>query len=377
MADAYATWHAELKTPTPEADRMNRPMDVAALAGFWRIEGARMKPDYPCAIWPQDGDAGLATFVKVGVGARDGESLFNTITDGERVHEFIGTTWLKCVAVEEGVYHQAMLTGRWPDGKPARQMSAEEKLDLVPDTPQAEGGNNPVGEDGQPLDLFHEQVVTKIDAALAKAQALPFPITTMEDAQKGAEIIDTLTALGKQGEAKRKAAKQFWLDGAAAVDQKWSAVRSASEMIAKLKGVIETFKRAETARLQKIADEAARVERARLQKIADDEAEEKRVALQKQLDEEAEQRGEAAEQVVVEPEKVEVKAETVTAPKVSSTYGRAVSTPKVKTATITDVRALCEHFIHAGDADFLEYLGKRANAAARAKITLPGTEIDK
>lgn len=364
--EGWALWFAEQANPTPEERRLDRPSEPALMSGYWRINRARTKPDTPMAIWTQDGEA--HTIFQFGA-----HQPKNTSTDEKRWHDFIAKDWLKATAISRDEWDRALQSGKFDDGKDAREFTDEERLDIIPDTPREAGGNAPEG-DG---DTFHEQVVTKIDAALAKALALPFPITTMEDAQKGAEIIETLTGLGKQGEAKRKIEKQPHIDAAAAVDAKWSPVRSASEMIAKLKTVIETFKRAETARLQKIADEAARVERKRLQDIADAEAEEKRVALQKQLDDEAEQRGEPAEQVVIEAEKVEVVAETVTAPKVSSTYGRAVSTPKTKTATITDVRALCEHFIHAGDADFLEYLGKRANAAARAKITLPGTEIDK
>lgn len=377
MIPNYGLWRTELAEPTPEADRHTRIDTPELITGFWRILSARTKPSHPVAIWPDDGSAGPAVFFKIGVGARDGESLFNTVTDPERVDEFKQSTWFKCIAVSEADYHSAMASGRWPDGTPARQMSAEEKLDLVPDTPSSEGGNNPIGEDGQPIDLFHEQVTTKIAAALDKAKALPFPLTTMEDAQKGAEIIETLTGLGKQGETKRKLEKQPILDAAAAVDAKWSLVRDASEMIAKLKAVIETFKRAETARLKKIADDAAEVERKRLQDIADAEAETRRVALQKQLDDEAAQRGESAEQVVVEAERVEVAPAPVVEPvRVSTPHGRAVSTPKTKTATITDLRALSEHFIHAADADYIDYLQKRVNAAARAKITLPGTRID-
>ncbi len=365
MADAYACWRAELKTPTPDADRLRRPTDLALLCGFWRIDSARMKPDHPVAIWPQDGANGPAIFVKIGVGARDGESLFNTINDEARVDDFLGSTWLKCIAVEEGVYHQAMLTGRWPDNKPARQMSDTEKLDLVPDTPPAEGGNNPVGEDGQPLDLFHQQVTDKIEAALEKAQALKFPITTMEDAQKGAEIIETLTGLGKQGEAKRKLEKQVWLDGAAAVDLKWSPVRAASEMIAKLKAVIETFKRAETARLQREQAERDAAERERIAEEARKEAE-----RHGQPVDEAEIAQHVEEQIAAAPPPV------VEPVRVSTAHGRAISSPKVKTATITDLVALATHLATVKDADLIEYLQKRANAAARAKITLPGTRID-
>lgn len=377
LTDSYDLWRAELAEPTPESDRHTRVDTPELIAGFWRILAARTKPSYPVAIWPENGASGPAVFFKVGVGKRDGESLFNTVTDADRVGDFQHSSWLKCIAVSEADYHAAMASGRWADGQQARQMSDIEKLDLVPDTPASEGGNNPVGEDGQPIDLFHEQVTTKIAAALDKAKALPFPLTTLEDAQKGAEIIETLTGLGKQGEAKRKIEKQPHIEAAAAVDQKWSLVRDASEMIAKLKAVIETFKRAETERQRREAAEAAEVERKRLQKIADDEAEERRVALQKQLDDEAAQRGESAEQVVVEAEQVEVAPAPVVEPvRVSTPHGRAVSTPKTKTATITDLRALSEHFIHAADADFVDYLQKRVNAAARAKITLPGTRID-
>ncbi len=373
MTASYALWRTELKTPTVEDKRHERENKPAMLCGFWRILSARTKPDHPVAIFPQDGDSGQRIIFKIGVGAKDGQSLFSD-ADTERLDDFLNSTWLKCVAVSEADYHSAMNSGRWPDGKPARQFTEEQKLahtvDLIPDTPTDEGGND----EGLPYD---QQIDAKMKAEIAKHDALG-KIDTQEKANAAAAILEAIQALGKLGNARRDADRQPHLTAAAAVQNLWVPILTPGSTVAQqIKDAIEAFKKAEKARLQKIADDAAEVERKRLQDIADAEAEERRKTLQAQLDAEAEQRGETAEEVVIAAEVVEVKAETVAAPRVATAFGRAVSTPKTKTATIKDAKALAIHLVEANDADLMEYLQKRANAAARAKITLPGTEIDK
>jgi hypothetical protein len=37
---------------------------------------------------------------------------------------------------------------------------------------------------------------------------------------------------------------------------------------------------------------------------------------------------------------------------------------------------MAAHFTDTKDADFIDYMQKRGNAAARAKVTLPGMEIE-
>jgi hypothetical protein len=374
---SYELWFAEQDKPTPEDRRHERENKPENIVGFWRIEGARTKPDYPVAIWKQND----RILFKIGLGERDGQSLFSD-ADAQRVHEFQIGSWLKCVAVSEDTYHAAMKSGRWPDEKPARQFSDDEKLgiDIIPPAADSEGrGTN--SPDGEQIDQFHEQVTSKIQAELDKAEKLPFPIKTMQDAEAAAAIIEKLRGLGQKGEAQRKAEKQKWLDGAAAIDTKWSLVKVASDKIKALVSIVDTFKRAEQQRLdrERQAAEAAERERLRKEEEARLAAEVAARAAETPEGEElpdlptaediARQAQENADALFAEQPKAE-------APKVQvrTAHGRAVSKAKVKRGVITDK----DGFIAAikDQASFDEFLQTTADKLARAGTALNGMRIE-
>lgn len=379
MMASYKLWRNELVSSTPPERRGDRTTEAALQCGFWQIESARTKPSYPVAIFPQDGENGQRIIVKIGVGAKDGQSLFSD-ADTERFDDFAASTWLKCISVTEADYHAAMDSGRWPDGKPARQMSDTEKLDLVPDTPTDQGGNNPVGDDGEEIDLFHQQVVTKITAELDKAKAIKWPFRSLEEANKAAGIVETLRGLGKQGEAKRKEQKQPHLDAAAAVDAKWALLKDASALIGAMVTAIQSFRDAEELRLKREQDEAQRVERERLRKEAEETARREAEAAAR----EALARGEAfeepteeaiAEQAEAAADEAIAAAPPMPAPtvRVGTAHGKAISKPKRKVGKIVDL----DKFIAAvkGQQDFRFFLEDKANKLARANTTLDGMEI--
>lgn len=353
---SYACWRAELKNPTPPDRRIDRPTASAMICGFYRIEAARTKVSYPLAIFPQDGESGLKIIYKIGVGERDGQSLFSN-EDGLKVHEFNNGTWFDAVAVTEAEYHKAMETGYWSDGFMARRISETEKLDLIPSTPASEGGNAPKGDD------MHAQIVAKIEALVEQAKPL-FPITTMEKATSAASIVEKLTALGKKGKELFEVEKAPVRAEAERIDAKWFPVKTASDTIKSLKTMIDSFTRAENARLKREADERAEAERKRLE----DEARAAATQAGQEVDEAevaaiAEQKLAAAPPP--EPEKVVVRG---------SLQGRAVSLPKRKVGRITDKAA----FIAAldGQDDFNEWLAEKANKLARANVKLAGMEIE-
>lgn len=366
MVNRYALWREELREPIPESDRASRPVDPTVSCGFWRISAARTKPSSPVAIWPQDGASGPVIFFMVGAGKVEGESMFDTLTAHERVQNFLHNgSWLKCSAVSEDAYHAAMETGYWVDGQPSRRISETERLDLVPDTPQAQGGNNPVGEDGEPIDLFHQQVTEKIDAEIAKWKALQ-PLDTLEKANAAAGIRDTLRLLWKQADGRKKEEDAPWNDKLYVIEDKWGHyLRDSKSVATDIFEAIDVFKRAEVQRLQREADEKEKIERERL------EIENRKMAEQYGMTVDDEALKEMVDQQIAA-----APAPVIEAPRVGTAFGRAVSKAKTRTARIVDVRALAEHFIHAADEDFTAYLQKRADAAARAKITLPGTKID-
>lgn len=356
---SYDLWLAELKTPTPETDRLGRPHEATLLSGFWRIEAAKTKPDHPVAIWT---DEAGKTFFQIG------RKLRNTTDHEDEWDDFAGSTWFHCAAAVESAYHQAVLTGFWPDNKPARQMDAETKLDIIPDTPVDQGGNST--ESGP---SYAMQIDNKMQAEIEKHKALG-KVDTAEKATKAAAVLEAIRSLGKLGNARREADRAPHLAAAQAVQNVWLPILTpGSELVPVILKEIDDYAKAERARLQAIADEAARVERERLQAIADEDARIERDRLQKLADDEAEKIGAVAEQVVVEAEQIDVVAEEVAAPKVSTQFGRAVSKAKRRTGKITN-RA---KFITAlnGQSDFSEWLQDKADKLARANLALDGMEI--
>lgn len=370
MAQNWDYWRAELRAPGQSRDVTDPGQ------GYWRHEAAKTKIDWPIAIW-WEGDVPQ---IKVGNKVETGD---------DHLLEFLsGATWHRTKAVSHAEYLAAVETGRWPDGKVSRRMDAEEKLDIIPDTPAEAGGNMPDGEDG--VDQFWAQIKTKLEKAQTALAALG-KIDTEGKATKAAAQIEILREAGKLGEAKRKIEKAPHDAAAAAVQTKWVPVLTpASEAIKDGVDGIDKFQKAERARLQAIADEAARVERARLQAIADEEARVERERLQAIADAEAAaenerrqaeaaERGAVAElveveQIEVEAKQVEVAAPVVEAPRVSTAYGRAVSKATVRKGKITD-QAKFIKAIKDGD-DFQEFLQDKANKLARAKTKVAGMEIE-
>lgn len=384
---SYDLWKTEFYTPTPAEDRLSRPSEPHLLSGFWRIEGARTKPDWPVAIWTKEG-ADHTIF-------QIGRKVMNTAEHGTEWEEFASGSWLRCTAVSEGDWHQALDTGLWPDGKPARQISEEERHDIIPTTPAEEGGNMILDEEtGEPVDDFWLQIKTKLEALAVKAGALGkittvkgkgvLRVTTLADAETAAKLRDDIREIGGMGEKRRKEEKKPHDDAAKAVQEKWVPVLApASELAEALLNGIAAFQAAEEARLAEEARKKREAEEARIRE--EREAELRREAEARAaeaakagesppvIDDEqiaaqaAEEAAEEAAEIVGEAPKVEVRG---------SAYSKATRKAKQRSAKITDAAALVKHLLDANDADLLDYLQQRANAAARAKITLPGTEID-
>lgn len=339
--------------------------------GFWRVRGARTKNDWPVLVYREEGQ--IALLMQWG-GARPKA----VEKDSDTYHEFIGMTFLKCSAVGRDEWMNAVKSGRWPDGKAAYPETVEKKLDIIPTTPPAEGGNMPEGED-----RFH-QLQEKIASLAEKAKGVGTVITTLEQANAAAEVLEPMRGLWKLADAQRKVEKKPHDDAAAAVQAKWAdMLQTAAHWGKTLLDAIEAFKATEKKRLEREEADRQRAERERLaeenrKRIAAEAEAAAREATAKGEDKpaapteeeiaaQAEQ--EAAAQIAAAP------APEITAPRVGTAYGKAVSKATTRKGRIIDVRALCEHFIHSGDDDFIDYLQKRADAAARAKITLPGMEI--
>lgn len=296
----YDAWKAEIVTPLAPERRGDRPVDPSHLCGFWRMEGARTKPDYPVAIWAAEGHAG--TIFQIGR-----QMPRNTEVNAEEWDQFASSGLLKCIAVLRSDWNIALESGFWPsDNKHSRQMSEAEKL-----------GVGPSGDNAAPAD---EAIIDQLDAARDASSKITV-VTNADDARKANEMAERLAGLFKLGDAERDKQKRPHDEASKAVQAFW----------------LPHLKPVETERLRVIG----------LAKkwIADEQA---KLAAQQPAD--------------------------VPAPRVqaASTFGRALSLRKVPVAFVDDPMKLCAHLIDIKDDDLRDYLHKRAQAALRGKVVLPG-----
>lgn len=341
MAQNWDYWLADLKEP--------QGRDVTDPGqGFWRHKAAKTKTDWPIAIWFE----GEEPQIKVGNSLKSGT---------DELLEFLsGATWLNAVAVSHADYKAAMSDGFWPgDGKPARKMDDAERM----------GIDTAAGENNAPIE---ETLADQIAAAVAKANAMPEPKTQAEaDAATG--LVDKLRKLWKLADNQRVEEKRPYDEAAQAVQDKWLPIMTpAKDAGAGLDTRRKAFLKKEQARLDAIAAE----ERRKQQAIVD--AENERIRK-----ENAERAAEAAKDgnplgvgVPLEPEIAAPVVETQRAT-ASSTFGRASGLKEITVLDTLDVGVLAKHFIDTNDDDFREYLEKRAKAAIRAKVSLPGVTTKK
>lgn len=354
--ELYKYWNEELDAhargfvPSIDVPGINvrdteRPTD-----GYWRIMAAKTKADAPVAIWH---DATDVRWLKIG--RRD-----PIRQDHDDFHSFFGSSWPKCAAALEADYKAALETGIWPsDGKQSRQMSEEERLDIIPTTPADQGGNM-VDADGKPLDPYHQTILAKATSLVEKANELK-TLDTMEKAEKAATIVTDTRSLHKIAENKRVTEKEPHKTAAEAVDAKWAPILDALKAATTaMVNAIDAFQKAEAKKQREKAEADAQAERDR---VAAETA--KRMESQGATEEEA---AEAAEEAAAAVEVVKV--EPI---KVSSAHGRAVSKAKRKVGVITDQAAFIEAI--KGGEDFTEWLQTKADAIARSKTPVAGMKI--
>jgi hypothetical protein len=344
-------WQSERKTPTPEDRRLDRPTDPLLMTGYWRIERAKTRHDTPVLIWTEAGQEHTIY--------QRGATVWNTLGHADKWQDFLDKDWLHCVAVTKADWSQALETGFWPDGKPAKMMSQEEKLGI-----STEPGDN----QGPVEELLSEQIAELADKASKTA------VIDQPSADTATGILDRLRLLLQKAEAKRVEEKEPFLEGGRQVDAKWKGVRQpgldAGEALDKRR---RAWLRQEQARLDAIAAEETRkaqeAARAEQERIAEEENA-KRAA-------EAEEKGEAPPEPV-QPEDVQVAVPEVAAERATagSAYGRNSGLRRVKVAKITDIRVFAGYLVDSQDVDMMACLRKRADAAARAKIALPGLTLE-
>lgn len=358
--DLYAYWREELANPGCN-DRDTARDD---LSGFWRIKGADTKPDWPMAIWPRNEDRYLNVQI--------GRNLFHTGT--EQWESTVGAGWTKAIAVPEEDYRSALETGRWPDGKHARQMDQSERLGLS-------GKSGDMGHN-LPDDPF-ERAKMELEALREESTGLlAGKIDSAEKADRCAMIAKKAKTLANTIETLRKAEKQPWIDGGKAVDDKHNPYKAEAEGWAdKAKRAADPWLR-EQARLEQERQKKAREEAERQRREAEEAAAEaRRVAEQAERAAGGENDAEAAQEAARAAEEAEAKIaaareaeDAAKAQKVSAgTTGAKLKQVKVVSAKIVDFDKLL--LALKGREEIRELVEKLANRAAKAGVALDGMEI--
>lgn len=311
---SYEFWRIELDSPKSQ-DRLS--VEAKDIWGFWRIEGARTKPDYPFAAWEENGE----TVFKFGRKA----PILSGSEEGQNALSF---SFPHAIAVSEDEYKAALLEGTWSDGKPSRQPGA------VADERATEGQSNyaPV----------HEVLRERVDSILEKIAALK-PIDSQAKADKLAELGQQLKAVLTEAAGawtKEREPHESTLTGIAT---NYAFVGVGDGVLKQSRLDLREFLKAEEARLAKIAEEARK-----------------------------------SSEVVGDADGAEALGGVTPTPppkaKASSAFGRATVLRTVRKGVITD-RA---KFLRAvkDDDDVTEVLQRKANALARAGTKKPGMEIE-
>lgn len=358
--NAYLYWQEELATPGCN-DRDTNRMDIC---GMWRIKGADTKPDWPMAIWPREEDDGLNVQI--------GRNRFHTGT--VQWDEFVGSGWMKTIAVSDDDYRQAVETGFWPDGKHARQMDQSERLGL---SGKAGGmGHN------LPDDPFER---AKMELEILRDESRDFLSGTIDSAEKAdrcALIAKKAKTLANTIETLRKAEKQPWIDGGKAVDEKHNPPKSAADQLAdRAKRAADPWLR-EQARLEQERQKKAREEAERQRQEAEEAAAEaRRIAEQAERAAGTENDAEAAQEAAKAEAEAEAKIaaareaeEAAKAQKVSAgATGAKLKQVRVVSAKIVDFDRLLMAL--KGRDEIREVVEKLAARAAKAGVALDGMEI--
>lgn len=364
MTDQFALWKRSMAGESVFENPINPDVEGREIAGYWRSVGAKTKWDTPIIIWPAETDPNVMTWQE---GPYPPRNTDEHLTEWLRFLD-MGAGHMKAVTNVE--CERALKSGFWDDQKPAKELTAAQKLDIIPTTSPEVGGN--MSED------LAAQYDAKIKAKIEAITALGV-INGQESANKAAQIITDLRSLWKMADTQRQTEKRPHDEAAAAVQAKFKPMLDEAELAAKkLLAAVDGWQKAEQRKLQREAEEKAAAERERIRK----ETEERLKAEAAARAAEAEP-GEVAEvpsaaEIAARAEQVAAETappvEVVEKPKASGAYSRAVSKTTKKVGKITDYDA----FINAlkGQDDFANWLQDKANKLARSGTKLPGMTIE-
>jgi hypothetical protein len=200
--DGYELWRKEIDSPTPEERRLDRTTTPTEMFGFWRSVGPRLGYDMPVAIYPLPGKP---------VQFKRGTWQNDVQRNGDIWQHFLEKGWLKSVAVSEDAYKQAVATGFWPDGKPAKDMTPAEKHGVE------------AGGDNIDKTKLEESLAEQIKVAAEILDGMSKP-TNEAEAKLLADRLDKMKILLEQAEAARVEEKEPHLRAGREIDAKWKNI---------------------------------------------------------------------------------------------------------------------------------------------------------
>jgi chemotaxis protein histidine kinase CheA len=370
----YAYWARELdlqsKGFNPQ-ERHNYDAEAKGADGYWRILGAKTKPDYPVMIWTADDGTVVFQIGRM--------QPLNSRQNETEWFEFLTGSFLKTEAVSEEEYHRALERGVWNDGKPSRKQTED-----VP-----AGGNNP------PSD---ESIADELSVLTDRLERARKP-SSVEEANRLQGLLDQMRALLNRAEKARETEKAPHLEAGRAVDAKWKGIATpgadayrAATALQKQFLAEEEKRREEAARKERerLAKERREAEEAALAAAAEAEAKAKaaaeaaakanaddaaaKAAAQAAAEEAAKAAAEAEEKLAEAAEApVEVQAAPVRA---GTAFGRAAGLKTVTEGRLVDIRVFVAHLLDTGDAALAEFVDKRVLQFGRAKVAVPGMKLE-
>lgn len=356
--DGYDLWRNERVALTPEDRRADRPTNPAHMLGFWRIVGAKTKPDYAVSIWARSPADEVVIF-------QIGRKKMATDENPVEWEEFTAGGWLDCVPVTKDDWSIALDTGLWPDGKPARKLTDDEKAGIA----AGSGGNNP------PRD---EALADQIKNLAETIEATAEP-KTQDEANDLSGLLDRMRSLLKLAEAERVKEKEPHLQAGRDVDARWKEITGpGSVAYDEAEKRRKAFLRKEQSRLDAIAaeetrkrQEEARAEQERIRREAEEAARKEAEAAgmsEAEIDRHVAETEPDVPEIAVAP----VEPERATA---GSAYGASRGLKKVKRGRIDDAKVFAAALVEIKHPDLMELLGRLADRAAKAGMAQPGMTI--
>jgi hypothetical protein len=243
------------------------------------------------------------------------------VAEGSTIwHDFIAWGWPKCAPVTYEEYKSAGQSGYWPDGKAAKHVD--------------EAGM-PVSRAATNEPPAFDALADQIEAAIDSLKDLP-PIEAGAVADRVSDALARLRQLRQQAYTAKRDEKRPHEEQVAAVERKWSdIIDPADEVLKFASGRLNDWLRKEEQRLAREAA-AASVERG-----------------SPSLD-------------PIQPPRAQAG---------SAFSPRRTSLRTKRVGVVTDAKAFALHLLDNNDLALADFLNRRAQDAARSKVTMPGMEI--